>query len=180
VVATTDTTKPPAAFATFHSAYKHKNKPAYERVNGLGFIIADWIEGIIAANIKEQDVRLVIEKPIYNANPENFALQWRLFQSILAWVCSDMPNISILEVNPKTVKLIGAGKGNATKEDMVAASFFAGEDTMNVTDREALADAEAIAKCAKIMPPPGELYRGNNANIAADHALTGTFGGFDA
>ena len=177
VVLMKDDRSPPIAFATFHSAHKLRHKPAYHRANGLGYLISDWIMDRIAeygTGEEDEDVRISIEHPIYNRNPDNYFLQSRVFQSILAWLGSDFPNFSVLEVNPKTVKLVATGNGGASKEEMVASSHFKllGSD-MHQMDREALADAEGIARCSFVMPPVGDLYRINEKDVIAETVLSG-------
>ena len=134
----------------------------------MGGQIAVWLRENVEVT---SDLRLAIEVPIFNRNVANFQLQMRLFQSIVEWVTCLFPDFSILEVNPKTVKRVFTGSGKADKEAMVANSWFAEAD-IQLVDKEALADAQAIAQCATLLPPVGELYRMHDKVDASDMNLT--------
>jgi Holliday junction resolvasome RuvABC endonuclease subunit len=159
------------AFATFHSSAEFIDSPDYDRAASLGALVATWISTEVADIGEDPDIRIVIEKPIYNGNPKNFSLQWRVFQSILLGIAAAIEDFAVLEVNPKTVKEVATGNGGASKAHMIKASMFKDLDLGRV-DKEALADAEGIAKCGTVVPVVGELYRIND-EIKADILLSG-------
>lgn len=92
-----------------------------------------------------EPVLLAIELPVWTHNPSTFVKQCRLIQQIEADFIREIGQFAgaraaIAEIIPSQSKLALAGKGDANKAEMIAASPFADMD-MPLIDKEALADA---------------------------------------
>lgn len=104
---------------------------------------SDNIRSIAAA---KEELQWVIETPIYNSNPYNFELQWRLVHELETQIATLCKRLSVpwtlREVNNKTSKKLATGDGAAGKPAIVEASPFH-KMIATVEVKEALADAWA-------------------------------------
>lgn len=159
-----------ATFAADDSTYKSQ-----PRARDLASKILDFIDNDAKAlSGTGVEVTVCIERPILGKNAKNFEKQIRLFSTIINNMI-DVYTDDVIEVDPQTVKKVGAGSGAAPKALIIANSPFdknMPDDTLCGTDwntpkqkaeeaqknREALADAWAIAKCGLQSPPVGTRY----------------------
>jgi Holliday junction resolvasome RuvABC endonuclease subunit len=152
VVVLDNKTRKLLAWATFDSSSAYSHFPHGERVLDLTQQVQDWLwdaEEIIYGHPWAGHTTLAIETPVLNTNrgnppnPSTFGLQWRNIQTLISSVEWDI----CVEVHNTAVKQALTGKGNATKDDIIAASPFH-DVVMPVADREALADAYSVAIAA--------------------------------
>ncbi len=149
------------AYATYAADNPHCDRQlrAWDLAEALLAWVIKLLEGELSHRADEE-VTLVIEKPIVGKNVENFEKQMRVFTAVVSVFRDEVDHI--VEVNPTMMKKAVTGNGSALKIDIINASPFdgpgewVGEDALTPAQKrddaqanqEAVADAWGIGICA--------------------------------
>lgn len=133
------------AYATYTSP---KGRASLSRVVAMADeIVSQIAEWVYKYEIKHVDI--CIEYPIYNGNPKIFEIQIRLMQELetgfLHVVAGLTEECWLTRVNPKQVKRLATGVGNADKTLVVKAGPFDWKAGIADESIEALSDAWAAS-----------------------------------
>lgn len=146
------------AYATFAADNPHCDRQL--RAWDLAESLYAWALHDELGERVDDNIVLVIEKPIVGKNIENFEKQMRVFTAIVS-VFRDLVD-EVIEVNPTKMKKAVTGNGAAHKVDIIKASPFDGpgewvgegmftakqREAEEQANQEAVADAWGIGICA--------------------------------